>query len=493
LIDFNILRKALVFYLKAKTRFQVKSVFVQQFIQEVIENNRVYYAFGKIITLREKLKQDARMIQHTDYGAGSQLGSREKSVSSFVNTSASSEHKGSMLFNLARYMDAKTILELGTNVGIGTAYLASANSKSQVETIEGCPQLCQVAKEALSGFKINNVHITAGKFSEELKHICAKLKKIDLVFIDGDHSYQGTKNYYAQIKPYLHEKSIVVFDDIYWSDGMTKAWNEIKKKPEVVLNIDVFRLGFIFFDKEIERNELKLVPYRRLLVMVTLYEYSIKILDLQDQTNNYMKHILLITSVLLLSLTSCKWDTTKGALKHGETLKASIESFEKNRKKLSTKLVSTLEEAEESLSAENPDLPEVSKDFEKEWTTIQNRYSKLKRDFEKVGESSDNYFNELNTLSSSITKEELKQDELRKNKELKMTWDKSYREAQVSINKVTSVLESGNDFHMVLVASSIRQKLEQNVNELKVISEQAKALLQDLEMFTQAGRELVEG
>jgi len=190
---------------------------------------------------------------------------------------------------------------------------------------------------------------------------------------------------------------------------------------------------------------------------------------------------------------ACKWDTTKGALKHGETLKASIESFEKNRKKLSTKLVSTLEDAEASLSEENPDLPEVSKDFEKEWTTIQNRYAKLKRDFEKVGQSSDNYFNELNTLSNNISKEELKRDELRKNKELKMTWDKSYREAQVSINKVTSVLESGNDFHMVLVASSIRQKLEQNVNELKVISEQAKSLLQDLEMFTQAGRELVEG
>lgn len=206
-----------------------------------------------------------------------------------------------------------------------------------------------------------------------------------------------------------------------------------------------------------------------------------------------MKHILLIACTFMLTLTSCKWDTTKGALKHGETLKASIESFEKNRKKLSTKLVSTLEEAEESLSEENPDLPAVSKDFEKEWTTIQNRYSKLKKDFEKVGQSSSDYFNELNTLSNSISKESLKQDELRKNKELKMTWDKSYREAEVSINKVTTVLESGNDFHMVLVASSIRQKLEQNVNELKVISDQAKALLQDLELFTQAGRDLVEG
>ncbi len=206
-----------------------------------------------------------------------------------------------------------------------------------------------------------------------------------------------------------------------------------------------------------------------------------------------MRYTILLLCLLGISLSSCKWDTTKGALKHGENLKNSIESFEKNRKKLSTKLVSTLEDAEEALSEENPDLPSVSKDFEKEWTTIQNRYKKLKSDFEKVGKSSDDYFNELNTLSGSITKEELKREELRKNKELRATWQTSYREAEVSINKVTTVLESGNDFHMVLVASSIRQKLEQNVNELKVISEQAKALLQDLELFTQAGRELVEG
>ena len=59
--------------------------------------------------------------------------------------------------------------------------------------------------------------------------------------------------------------------------------------------------------------------------------------------------------------------------------------------------------------------------------------------------------------------------------------------------KITEVLKSGNDFHMVLVASSIRQKLEQNVDELKIIATQAKTLLADLEAFTMAGRELVEG
>lgn len=206
-----------------------------------------------------------------------------------------------------------------------------------------------------------------------------------------------------------------------------------------------------------------------------------------------MKNIILFAITIFLVFPACKWQNTKTALKHGERLKSSIDSFEKNRQKLSAKLVSSLEDAQKDLTQENPDLPEVSKDFEKEWTDIQSRYGNLKKDFERVGTSSSDFFAKLDELSNNINKESLRDQELAKNKELKVKWDKSYQEASVSIDKVTQVLEAGNDFHMVLVASSIRQKLEQNVAELDVIAAQAKELLGDLEAFTQAGRELVEG
>ncbi|MEL6942299.1 MAG: hypothetical protein AAFO82_06495 [Bacteroidota bacterium] len=201
----------------------------------------------------------------------------------------------------------------------------------------------------------------------------------------------------------------------------------------------------------------------------------------------------LFSLALLLATSSCKWKTTKSAIKHGDVLKSSIESFEKNRQKLSENVVKSLEGAEEELTSESPDLPKVSKDFEKEWTSIQNRYKKLKDDFDKVGESSESYFNQLNELSSSIGNDRLRAEELEKNKSLRATWNETYKEAAVNINKVTTVLEEGNDFHMVLVASSIRQKLEQNVDELNRIAAQAKTLLADLEVFTEEGRKLVEG
>ena len=117
----------------------------------------------------------------------------------------------------------------------------------------------------------------------------------------------------------------------------------------------------------------------------------------------------------------------------------------------------------------------------------------MKKDFEKVGESSEAYFVQLNELSGNISNEKLRDEELAKNEVLRQKWDKTFQEASVNIDKVTTVLNEGNDFHMVLVASSIRQKLEQNVGELNLIAAQAKELLSDLEAFTMAGRELVDG
>ena len=204
-------------------------------------------------------------------------------------------------------------------------------------------------------------------------------------------------------------------------------------------------------------------------------------------------NFFLVCLIGLVIFSSCRTRTTRSAIKNADVLKSNLDSFDKNRLKLSTNLVESLEEAGDALLAENPNIPEVSKDFEKEWRAIMNRYDKLKKDFNNIGENSNKFFEELNGFSSAINNADLRASELAANKELEVKWKKTYQEADKAINKVTTVLENGNDFHMVLVASSIRQKLEQNVEELKNMSEQAKVLLADLEVFTEEGRKIVDG
>ncbi len=204
--------------------------------------------------------------------------------------------------------------------------------------------------------------------------------------------------------------------------------------------------------------------------------------------------LLAITLIVLfaVSFNSCGGKMTKKAVKKGEVFKASIESFEKNRQKFSVQVSETIGEANESLTQENPNTEKISIDFEKQWNDIQQRYEKMKKDFEGVGKSSNAYFEHLDELANGISREDLRNSELKKNKDLLSVWEVQYAEAAKSIQAVEQVLVEGNDFHRVLLLSSVRDKIQQNIDDLNQLSQQAETLLKDLEAFTDAGRQLVK-
>ena len=192
----------------------------------------------------------------------------------------------------------------------------------------------------------------------------------------------------------------------------------------------------------------------------------------------------------ILALGSCGGKMTKKAVKKGDVFKASIEDFEKNRQKFAVQVSETIEDANEALADEEPNTEEISTDFEKEWNKIQTRYKKMKKDFEDVRNSSNAYFEHLDELANGINNEKMRTTELKKNTELQIVWEKQYVEAEKSIQAVDQVLIEGNDFHRVLLLSSVRDKIQQNIDNLNDLSKQADSLLKDLEAFTEAGREL---
>ena len=256
------LRKAFDFYRTAITRYQINSPFVADFIKEVLKNNRHYYAYGEVDKLTDRLERDSRVIEHHDLGAGSKYKFNKKTVKSFLQSSSSTAYKGKILFHLARKYHPNHILELGTNLGVGSCYLSLGNKSSTIDSLEGCPNLSKIAQENFHFLKLNNIKITIGNFKNTLDEVLESIPQLDLAFLDGDHSYAGTMEYFQKIKPIIYEKSIVILDDIYWSEGMTKAWNEIKADPSVRLSIDLFSIGILFFDTSVQMDELKLIPYR---------------------------------------------------------------------------------------------------------------------------------------------------------------------------------------------------------------------------------------
>ncbi|MEM6298992.1 MAG: hypothetical protein AAF740_09930, partial [Bacteroidota bacterium] len=102
--------------------------------------------FIKIEALRKKLLQDKRIIQVTDLGAGSQkMKTASRRIADIAKYSLSSPRKAQFFYRVIQYFESKTIIELGTSLGITTTYLRLAASRGKVYTFEGCPKIAEEA------------------------------------------------------------------------------------------------------------------------------------------------------------------------------------------------------------------------------------------------------------------------------------------------------------------------------------------------------------
>ena len=149
----------------------------------------------------------------------------------------------------------ETGLELGTSLGISSAYIAKANATSSFTTIVGCSEIAAIAKENFASLNIKNVQQIIGNFDDELPKYLNRTEKLDFVFFDGNHRKEPTLNYFKQCLAKANDNSVFVFDDIYWSSEMKEAWTEIKKHERVTVTIDLFFLGIVFFRKEQARQD----------------------------------------------------------------------------------------------------------------------------------------------------------------------------------------------------------------------------------------------
>ena len=61
--------------------------------------------------------------------------------------------------------------------------------------------------------------------------------------------------YFEQCLHHIHPGTIFIFDDIHWSAGMEEAWNTIREHPKVIVSIDLYYLGIVFFKEELSKED----------------------------------------------------------------------------------------------------------------------------------------------------------------------------------------------------------------------------------------------
>lgn len=184
-------------------------------------------------------------------------GEREK-VANIVRHSSVSYKYGKVLYTLAREFAPGVILELGTSVGVSTMYLCEGAPGALIYTVEGCREKLEICRENARLLGHDNVHTLEGSFKDVLPGFLSRSGQLDFVFIDGNHREASTIDYFEKLVDHLHSDSVVVIDDIHWSKGMTRAWDTIRNHSRVKVSIDLFRMGVLFFRRELSRERFVL-------------------------------------------------------------------------------------------------------------------------------------------------------------------------------------------------------------------------------------------
>lgn len=248
----------LAHFLKANNRHGVHSPFVYHLVDEVIYDFSEKDYQRPLENLRKDLRVDDRQLNIEDLGAGSQLKrSTERKVSDLARNALKPARIASLIARLAAEFRPRSIVELGTCLGLTSLYLSKASPSSRLITVEGCPQTAAVARENFARMNAE-IDLRVGNFDDVLPQVLEELPALDFLFIDGNHTREATLRYFNWALGRSHPGTVLIFDDIYWSEGMKDAWESIKSHPEVRVTVDLFYIGLVFFKKDQEKEDFRI-------------------------------------------------------------------------------------------------------------------------------------------------------------------------------------------------------------------------------------------
>ena len=253
----------------------IHSPYLFRLVRFVLRDENAYYCFRDIERRREWLLACEDSVDVVDYGsAGSPEGLHvQRRVCDIAKNHLESARVGQVLFRIVNFLHEEekrplNILELGTSLGITTAYLASPDSRNKVVTMEGSEAVLRVAQGVWKMLKLENIEWIQGNIDDTLYNIysvqssdvrvqnsefrCqsseAMNERIDLAYVDANHTYDATMRYADFLLNRLTEKGILVLDDIHYSEQMERAWRELKADPRVTTSMDLYHVGLLFVD-----------------------------------------------------------------------------------------------------------------------------------------------------------------------------------------------------------------------------------------------------
>lgn len=201
-----------------------------------------------VVAYRQHLLRDNTRVEISDHGAVGGGNTRTLRVKDVARRAGSPLPKAAFLYHLVRWLAPTTALELGTNLGIGTlAHALALPPRATLHTVDAAATLQAYAQAMGAAHGLENQLRFYTKTFDQFFSNSEPPAALDYVFVDGDHTETSTQRYTDALLPQLNPGAVVVFDDIYWSPGMTRAWQWVEAHPAFPVTVDLYWLGLAWF------------------------------------------------------------------------------------------------------------------------------------------------------------------------------------------------------------------------------------------------------
>ncbi|WP_413666146.1 hypothetical protein ACEN9X_16320 [Mucilaginibacter sp. Mucisp86] len=73
----------------------------------------------------------------------------------------------------------------------------------------------------------------------------------------ADALKQSRANYAAEIMPFIHDNTVIIFTNIHRNASTKQSWEQLKLNQQVRVTIDLFYIGMVFFKPGMSREDFR--------------------------------------------------------------------------------------------------------------------------------------------------------------------------------------------------------------------------------------------
>lgn len=248
-------RKSILLYrgIRYRKGYGVHSPFVYNLITKVIGERCPYYSFYDIELVRRQLLQRDTPVTYPDRRKKGKF--RTRTVGQIAEREGIKAKHGALLFRLTNHFKSKQILQLGTSMGISTLYLTSCAPDIRCIALENIPAFASIARTVFEKAARNPVDLRTGSLRELLPQALKDMEKIDFLFFNTLSEPENNDWLFETCLKKAGEETVFVFEGIRSNRQMRMFWQNVCRRPEVTVTIDLYSMGIVFFNKRLHKKD----------------------------------------------------------------------------------------------------------------------------------------------------------------------------------------------------------------------------------------------